>query len=179
MPFDSVYMEQAFLAFSSLLKSLSLSLPTSRRFAAELFFRIQLLNEGREVSQQNIQSACYNSCFMSSARIRYVFRTLWTNLYPSPTVSLLHPTFGDDFYIRFQERLTLTESILMVLLAMQFSLHHFEALEDSKLQQMLRDIYKVLHTEVLKILPCTEKLRIDSSLKTLQVVHSLESYGDV
>ena len=51
----------------------------------------------------------------------------------------------------------------MVLLAMQFSLHHFEALEDSKLQQMLRDIYKVLHTEVLKILPCTEKLRIDSS----------------
>ena len=179
IPFDSVYMEQAYLAFSSLLQSLSLSLSTSRRFAAELFFRIQLLNEGEEISPQAIQSACYRSCFMPSARIRSVFHTLWTNLFPSPTISLLHPTFGDDFYIRFQERLTLTESILMVLLAMQFSLHYFEALEDSKLQQMLRDIYKVLHTEVLKILPCTEKLRIDSSLKTLQVVHSLESYGDV
>lgn len=179
MSFDSAYMEQTFLAFSSLLESLSMPLPTSRQFAAQLFFRVQLLNEGLDVSSENIHSSCYNTCFLASARIRYVFHTLWTNLYPSPTISLLHPTFGDDFYIRFQERLTLTETILMVLLAMQFGLHYFEALEESKLQQMLKDIYKVVHAEVLKILPCTEKLRIDGSSKMLQVTHSLERYGDV
>lgn len=176
---NSAYTEQSFLAFTSLLQSLSLSFPTSRRFAAELFYRIQLLNEGLEVSSENIQSACYNSCYIPSARIRYVFSTLWTNLYPSPTISLLHPTFGDDFYIRFQERLTLTESILMVLLAMQLRLHYFEVLDESKLQQILKDVFKVLHAEVLKILPCMQKLRIDSTWKNVQIIHSLESYGDV
>ena len=67
----------------------------------------------------------------------------------------------------------------MVLLAMQLRLHYFEVLDESKLQQILKDVFKVLHAEVLKILPCMQKLRIDSTWKNVQIIHSLESYGDV
>ena len=54
-----------------------------------------------------------------------------------------------------------------------------EILSESDLTQLIKDIYKVVNVEILKILPCTEKLRVDQNSGISQIDGDPEKYGDM
>ena len=175
---NPVYMEQSLRALTQLIQSQTPS-QSSRCFAAEFYYKIRLLNDDCCPFPKQIQSLCRRCSTFASSSIRSLFHMLWINLYPPPFISLTHSPFGDDFYLRFQERLSLTESILLVLLANQLRRCFVEILSESDLTQLIKDIYKVVNVEILKILPCTEKLRVDQNSGISQIDGDPEKYGDM
>ena len=124
-----VYMEQSMVAFRSLMQTLpNESLIPTHRFLSQLPFVLQNLKKGLALTQPEILKEVFKSLQIPSGQIRSVFHSLWRVLSPDPSLSLSHPVFGDDYYLRVQERCDLCESVVILYIAARLRHCWFEAL---------------------------------------------------
>ena len=123
------YMEQSVIAFRSLIQTLpNNSLIPTHRFLSQLPFILQNLKKGLSITQPEILREVAKSLQIPSGHIRSIFRSLWRVLCPEPSLSLSHPVFGDDYYLRVQERCDLCELVVILYVAARLRHCWFEAL---------------------------------------------------
>lgn len=124
-----VYMEQSVIAFRSLIRAIpSDNLIPTRRFLSQLSFIIHNLKNSLPTTQPEIMKEVTKSLQIPSGQVRSIFRSLWNVLCPDPSLSLSHPVFGDDYYLRVQERCDLCELVVILYIASRLRYCWFEAL---------------------------------------------------
>ena len=132
-----VYMEQSVIAFRSLIQTLpSDSLIPTHRFLSQLPFILQNLKKAPAITQPEILKEVVKSLQIPSGQIRNIFRSLWCVLCPDPSLSLSHPVFGDDYYLRVQERCDLCELVVILYVAARLRHCWFEALPITEVEYL-------------------------------------------
>lgn len=125
------FMEQSLLGFRSLIDGLTPCMST-HRFLSQLPFLVDAVNHHMSTSQFSLTKTLLSTVQPPSSLLRRLFRLLWDFLAPDPSLSLSHVLFGDDFYLRLQERISLVEELLVRALAQWLRGHGVEALAEGE-----------------------------------------------
>lgn len=107
---------------------------STHRFLSQLPFLVDAVNHHMSTSQPSLTNTLLSTVQPPSSLLRRLFRLLWSYLAPDPSLSLSHASFGDDFYLRLQERISLVEELLIRALAQWLRIHAMEALAEGEVR---------------------------------------------
>lgn len=155
----SPYMTETVACVTHLLQSMR-SLLNARQYISQLPIICSLLNENQPAPSSAVQKRVLEHCRLPSSVIQTSFLSLWKQLCPNPSISLSHPSFGDDYYLRLQERILLCEQLCLLHLSSLVPCVYIDAMTPQSSFAFFRDLYKVLHSTILSILPCTARQTI-------------------
>ena len=126
-------MEQSVDAFHSILQcNLPTTLLPTRQFLSQLPFLVYLINHNQPTTQSNITKRALSVLQIPSAVIHSTFQQLWSAIRPNPSISLSHPVFTDDYYLRVQERANVCEMIMALFIAFQLRSRGYEAVSEEE-----------------------------------------------
>ena len=128
-----VYMEQSVDAFRSIIQHhISTTLLSTRQFLSQLPFLVYNINHQQPTTQSDIIKNVLAMLQIPSAVLRSTFQQLWNAIRPNPSISLSHPIFTDDYYLRVQERAKFCEMIMALFIAHQMRLRGYEAVSEEE-----------------------------------------------
>ena len=107
---------------------------STHRFLSQLPFLVDAVNHHMSTSQPSLTNTLLSTVQPPSSLLRRLFRLLWSYLAPDPSLSLSLASFGDDFYLRLQERISLVEELLIRALAQWLRIHAVEALAEGEVR---------------------------------------------
>lgn len=165
LPLDhpqSPYMNEINTCLSNLIHSCD-SIITSRHFISKFYLTCSIYQEKQEISYDAIQRVILTSCHIPTSILQSFFLSLWKACSPNPSVSLSHTHFGNDYYLRIQDRVLLCEYITLLFIASQTPSFYLDAMSSQTSHSFFRDLHKVLHSSILSILPCSSSLYITKS----------------
>ena len=128
-----VYMEQSVDAFRSILQyNMPPTLLPTRQFLSQLPFLVYNINNNQPTTQSNIIKNVLSVLQIPSATIHSTFQQLWKAIRPNPSISLSHPVFTDDYYLRVQERSNVCEMIMALYVAYYMQSRGYEAVGEEE-----------------------------------------------
>lgn len=166
----SSYMTQCLECISVLLNTVHTQY-SSKQLISRIHVICSLLNDNQIISSSAIQKRILDSCHLPSSFIQSLFLSLWKVLSPNPSVSLSQPFFGNDYYLRFQDRLLLCEDLCLMSIADHLSPLLLDAMSSQSSFSFFRDIYKVIHSNILAILPCSTAVSIHLDNNPYNISH--------
>lgn len=175
------FLEQSLLGFRSLIDTLTPCMSTSR-FLSQLPFLVDAVNHHMSTSQPALIKTILSAVQPPSSLLRSLFRLLWSYLAPDPSLSLSHVVFGDDFYLRLQERISLVEELLIRALAQWLRGHAVEALPEEEVgdgnrpdfqrRKCVKNAGKILFAEIEGVSPCRGCLRVDRAKEGIEEIQN-------
>lgn len=159
-PTENVFLHQSVLALRSLMAAPPTPLPSSLQLLLQLPFIAAQLTASPLYSPDAVKSALLASLAIPSDSIHTFLATLWRAIAPPPVISFSHPVFRDDFYLRFYNRLRLTESLFVRFVTALYRRSAFRALRPAALRATLRNAHKVMKRELEGCFPCTASLEV-------------------
>ena len=132
-----VYMEQSVDAFHSILQCyMPTTLLPTRQFLSQLPFLVYLINHNQPTTQSSITQNALSMLQIPSVVIHSTFQQLWSAFRPNPSISLSHPVFTDDYYLRVQERASVCEMIMTFFIAFQLRSRGYEAVSEDEVGRL-------------------------------------------
>lgn len=166
----SSYMNQCLDCVSELLTIIHTDF-NSKQFISRIHVICSLLNDHQVITSSAIQKRILDSSHLPSSFIQSLFLSLWKVLSPNPSVSLSQPFYGNDYYLRFQDRLLLCEDLALMSIADHLSPLLLDAMSSQSSFSFFRDIYKVIHSSILAILPCCTTISIHRDKNPYNISH--------
>ena len=142
---------------------------TPRSFISQFYLACSIYQIKQEVNYNSIQKLILTSCHIPTPTLQSFFLSLWNQLCPNPSLSLSHTHFGNDYYLRIQDRIKLCEYLTLLFIASQFPSFYFDAMNIQTSNSYFRDLHKVLHSSIQSILPCSSNLIITKSNNPYQI----------
>lgn len=142
---------------------------TPRSFISQFYLACSIYQTKQEVNSNSIQKLILTSCHIPTPTLQSFFLSLWNQLCPNPSLSLSHTHFGNDYYLRIQDRIKLCEYLTLLFIASQFPSFYFDAMSIQTSYSYFRDLHKVLHSSIQSILPCSSNLIITKTNNPYQI----------